>query len=188
MQFRTSTGESFNYMMYDMATSQPGCDPNPAWNANPPTGCGIGGGAELYMLSFTMLVSFIMMNLFVAVIISTHFPHARPQVWVCRDLVPLRAGGFSEVTAEETVKLSREQLDQFSHCWAEIDPDAHMFVPVSKLYELFQVLQEPLGFGFMYHASRVELDMLIGESPRAAPPSVHGYCKWVPIVRLRVCF
>jgi hypothetical protein len=48
-----------------------GCDPSPAWNSWPPNGCGSAATAQLYMLSFTVLVSYVMMNLFVAVILST---------------------------------------------------------------------------------------------------------------------
>ena len=73
LQFRSSTGEAWNYLMADVA--QPNepplfvCSENPQWNDDPPTGCG-SGAAYTVLLSFTLIVSFVMMNLFVAVILG----------------------------------------------------------------------------------------------------------------------
>jgi hypothetical protein len=37
------------------------------------------------------------------------------------------------------VKLTKQELDQFSTCWAELDPQATLFIKIEKLYSLFQV-------------------------------------------------
>jgi hypothetical protein len=55
----------------------------------------------------------------------------------------LRADGFAAVSAEEGVKLTKQELDQFSTCWAELDPQATMFIKIEKLYSLFQVRAAP---------------------------------------------
>jgi hypothetical protein len=38
------------------------CNPNPKWNDDPPTGCGDPITAQVWMLSYTMVVSFVMVN------------------------------------------------------------------------------------------------------------------------------
>jgi hypothetical protein len=72
-QFRTSTGESWNYLMADLAqANEPPlfyCTDDPQWNDDPPTGCG-SAASYIILLSFTLIVSFVMMNLFVAVILG----------------------------------------------------------------------------------------------------------------------
>lgn len=45
------------------------CSDDPQWHDDPPTGCG-NSSAYLIFLSFTLIVSFVMMNLFVAVILG----------------------------------------------------------------------------------------------------------------------
>ena len=76
MQFRLTTGESWQYMMWDLSQSQSwvfNCTDTPRWDSNPPDGCGDPVSAQGLLLSFTLIVSFIMMNLFVAVILGAAY-------------------------------------------------------------------------------------------------------------------
>lgn len=59
--------------MYDMGvqpTALVTCTEDPSWNESPPSGCGDPVAAQVFMFSYTLFVSFIMMNLFVAVVLG----------------------------------------------------------------------------------------------------------------------
>merc|ERR1719409_159045 len=82
---RSSTGENWNGMMYSLATDQDGCvptsmiefdvaicemqgsDPDNCDNIN---GCGVVTVSHVYWVLFTTLVTFVMLNVFVAVILE----------------------------------------------------------------------------------------------------------------------
>ena len=62
--------------MFDLSAQQSwifNCTDNPQWNDDPPVGCGSPFAAKGLLLSFTLLVSFIMMNLFVAVVLGARW-------------------------------------------------------------------------------------------------------------------
>ena len=76
-----TTGESWTYLMYDLSARPSwafNCTDAPRWSDDPPTGCGNPLAAQALLLSFTLLVSFIMMNLFVAVVLGEC---ARAELW-----------------------------------------------------------------------------------------------------------
>ena len=62
--------------MYDMSV-QPSvlraCNPSPNWNDDPPAGCGDPFSAQVFMFTYTLFISFIMMNLFVAVVLGARW-------------------------------------------------------------------------------------------------------------------
>lgn len=118
---RASTGESWNQIMADYATDQPGCTSQPEWNDSPQHGCG-SAAAYPYFISFTLLVAFVMLNVFIAVILE----------------------GFSDMSEAEEALLSKEQLSQFASTWAQFDPEVSMFIMRQELASFIEALPRPL--------------------------------------------
>merc|ERR1719230_1711608 len=79
--FRFSTGENWNGFMHSVMDEPAGCDRDPEWRADwcivpeevdcrPLNGCPNPIAVYAYFYSFTMVVSFVMINLFVGVIMT----------------------------------------------------------------------------------------------------------------------
>lgn len=143
--------------MYDVANTND-CSDSPSWDDPEAQGCGT-GAAYVFFFSFTLLVTFVMLNVFIAVILE----------------------GFGDISAEEDMAvLSKPQMEQFVSRWCaltltltratsvltyvgcllcrmEFDPKATMFIKMAQLRELFTVLPLPMGFGFDYFATDNDL-------------------------------
>lgn len=130
---RAATGEAWNSCMHDLASSTPGCVDDPPYD---PTMCGFhdfegcvplnGCGnpvAYAFFCTFTLLVTYVMLNLTIAVILE----------------------GFSLSHEDEEPLFEPELLDEFQTKWADIDPKATGFVKVDKLLLLVNLLKPPLG-------------------------------------------
>jgi hypothetical protein len=79
LQIRCATGERWNEIMYELAVHED-CNPNSAYDPQmcgysnfvgciPLDGCG-SSAAYAYFYSFTLLVSFILLNIFIAVVLE----------------------------------------------------------------------------------------------------------------------
>ena len=74
--FRIVTGEAWNELMYDCSVQRgilTPCVPNQTWEEQQDegiNGCGDPMGSMLYFMSFMLLVSFVFLNLFVAIILE----------------------------------------------------------------------------------------------------------------------
>eukprot|EP01084_Bolivina_argentea_P090848 163604_1 len=152
--FRFSTGENWNGFMYSLnfKNSAPDCDPNPEshpenfnWcevepedpNCRPINGCGT-WIVFPYFYSFTLIVTFVMLNLFIGVILDS----------------------FANCDEEGEV-LTPQDFEIFSDDWAKFDPDAACYMNVEDLPAFFQILDEPLGLGEDYEASQEEVREMI---------------------------
>ncbi len=135
---RCCTGEAWNVLMMELSQDQDGClqEPipyNPVWcviinpggidDCSPLPGCGQPGWSALYFPLFTLLVTFIMLNLFVAVILE----------------------GFDQTIEDDD--LSKEQFELFAEVWQEFDPHATTFINISDLPKLLNKLPSPMGMG-----------------------------------------
>jgi len=136
---RFSTGESWNYVMYEAAASSPGCRVlsdlpysakshlcgySPDKHACVPIdGCG-NAAAFPFFYSFTVFVTFVFLNLFIAVVLEA----------------------FSDSSEEEAMKLKKEDFAQLADAWLPFDPDATCLMPASQLPDLIRRLEPPLGF------------------------------------------
>ena len=67
-QVRCSTGEGWNGIMYDVASTSD-CSDTPEWDDPVASGCGT-PVSYLFFYSFTLLVTFVMLNVFIAVILG----------------------------------------------------------------------------------------------------------------------
>ena len=142
---RASTGEAWNYIMYDLAEQAPGCNSDLSYTPGmcgfddgegcvPINGCG-SSTAFPFFTSFTLFVTFVFLNLFIAVILE----------------------GFSESGDEAEAKVTDEHLQQFYEMWEEYDPNMTRFIRTQDMEALMQRLEEPMGFGASVTASKAQI-------------------------------
>lgn len=106
--FRMITGESWNGLMYDCMVEYPRCDDDN--NPNNDYGCGNPLAAYMYFYSFMILGSFIMLNLFLAVVLENY------TVCVCEKII------------------TKEHLHDFRRIWAAYDPRGTGVIPTHQLH------------------------------------------------------
>lgn len=142
---RAITGEDWNSVMHALTARPPGCvqstpfDPSVCGftervDCTPLRGCG-SWVAIPFLVVFTMTVSFVFLNLFVAIILD----------------------GFSHSQEGNDSALTERQFEAFVSHWANFDEKATCFIPVSDLEDFFQDLPPPMGFGPGQVATRAQL-------------------------------
>ncbi|RWS32009.1 muscle calcium channel subunit alpha-1-like protein [Leptotrombidium deliense] len=114
--FRSATGESWQEIMLTCATGE--CEKGIEEKS-----CG-NSIAYLYFISFYILCSFLIINLFVAVIMDN----------------------FDYLTRDWSI-LGAHHLDEFVRLWSEYDPDAKGRIKHLDVVTLLRKISPPLGFG-----------------------------------------
>ncbi|KAG7491439.1 hypothetical protein MATL_G00003720 [Megalops atlanticus] len=117
--FRSATGEAWQEIMLSCLGGQE-CDPR-SGNTAPECGSEF---AYVYFVSFIFLCSFLMLNLFVAVIMDN----------------------FEYLTRDSSI-LGPHHLDEYVRIWAEYDPAACGRIHYKDMYSLLRVISPPLGLG-----------------------------------------
>lgn len=131
---RFSTGETWDGFMYDASRHSDDCVMNPSYNSSycgfndhigclPLNGCG-SISIFPYMISFTIIISVVFINLFIGVILE---------------------GFSSSDISEKTVKP--DDFIRYCEHWARYDPHATCYITVDELESLVLTLFQPLGFG-----------------------------------------
>ncbi|XP_047381369.1 voltage-dependent N-type calcium channel subunit alpha-1B, partial [Sciurus carolinensis] len=115
--FRSATGEAWHEIMLSCLSNR-ACDPDA--NASE---CG-SDFAYFYFVSFIFLCSFLMLNLFVAVIMDN----------------------FEYLTRDSSI-LGPHHLDEFIRVWAEYDPAACGRISYNDMFEMLKHMSPPLGLG-----------------------------------------
>ncbi|CAF1363793.1 unnamed protein product [Adineta ricciae] len=121
--FRCATGESWQAVML---ACKDGADCHSTTNErhSPKTvKCG-SPIAYPYFCSFVFLSSFLMLNLFVAVIMDN----------------------FDYLTRDSSI-LGAHHLDEFLRSWSEYDPDGTGKLEFTKMFEMLRLMSPPVGFG-----------------------------------------
>ncbi|XP_076261446.1 ca[2+]-channel protein alpha[[1]] subunit D isoform X11 [Rhynchophorus ferrugineus] len=120
--FRSATGEAWQEIMMDCAdTKKAKCDRR--LNRTESQYCG-SDTAYPYFISFYVLCSFLIINLFVAVIMDN----------------------FDYLTRDWSI-LGPHHLDEFIRLWSEYDPDAKGRIKHLDVVTLLRKISPPLGFG-----------------------------------------
>ncbi|XP_047738439.1 voltage-dependent calcium channel type A subunit alpha-1 [Hyalella azteca] len=119
--FRCATGESWQSIMLSCIDGVP-CDPRALGDDKEET-CG-SNIAYAYFVSFIFFCSFLMLNLFVAVIMDN----------------------FDYLTRDSSI-LGAHHLDEYIRIWAEYDPNATGRIHYTEMYEMLRNMDPPLGFG-----------------------------------------
>ncbi|XP_049752392.1 voltage-dependent N-type calcium channel subunit alpha-1B [Elephas maximus indicus] len=115
--FRSATGEAWHEIMLSCLSNR-ACDEHA--NASE---CG-SDFAYFYFVSFIFLCSFLMLNLFVAVIMDN----------------------FEYLTRDSSI-LGPHHLDEFIRVWAEYDPAACGRISYNDMFEMLKHMSPPLGLG-----------------------------------------
>ncbi|KAK1117398.1 hypothetical protein K0M31_016769 [Melipona bicolor] len=118
--FRCATGEAWPNIMLSCVKGRP-CDAKAG--KQEPGGCG-SNIAYAYFVSFIFFCSFLMLNLFVAVIMDN----------------------FDYLTRDSSI-LGAHHLDEFVRIWAEYDPNATGKIHYTEMYDMLKNMDPPLGFG-----------------------------------------
>uniref|UniRef100_A0A674EF08 Voltage-dependent N-type calcium channel subunit alpha n=1 Tax=Salmo trutta TaxID=8032 RepID=A0A674EF08_SALTR len=117
--FRSATGEAWHEIMLSCLSNRP-CD---KLSGSGGKECG-SDFAYFYFVSFIFLCSFLMLNLFVAVIMDN----------------------FEYLTRDASI-LGPHHLDEFIRVWAEYDPAACERICYQDMYKLLRFISPPLGLG-----------------------------------------
>ncbi|KAJ8300557.1 hypothetical protein KUTeg_022076 [Tegillarca granosa] len=116
---RCATGEAWQLIMLSCAYGQQ-CDPD---SGKEDKQCGL-DFAFPYFVAFIFLCSFLMLNLFVAVIMDN----------------------FDYLTRDSSI-LGPHHLDEYSRVWAGYDPGAKGRIHYTEMYEMLRNMEPPVGFG-----------------------------------------
>ncbi|XP_025161934.1 voltage-dependent calcium channel type A subunit alpha-1 isoform X20 [Harpegnathos saltator] len=119
--FRCATGEAWPNIMLSCIKGRP-CDQK-ADKQQDPNSCG-SNIAYIYFVTFIFFCSFLMLNLFVAVIMDN----------------------FDYLTRDSSI-LGAHHLDEFVRIWAEYDPNATGKIHYTEMYDMLKNMDPPLGFG-----------------------------------------
>uniref|UniRef100_A0A8B9RF35 Calcium channel, voltage-dependent, R type, alpha 1E subunit a n=1 Tax=Astyanax mexicanus TaxID=7994 RepID=A0A8B9RF35_ASTMX len=120
--FRSATGESWQEIMLSCLGGQ-NCEADPSLNSEPDGGCGT-DFAYFYFVSFIFFSSFLMLNLFVAVIMDN----------------------FEYLTRDSSI-LGPHHLDEFVRMWGQYDRAACGRIHYTDMYEMLTYMSPPLGLG-----------------------------------------
>uniref|UniRef100_A0A3P8QXG4 Voltage-dependent calcium channel type A subunit alpha-1 n=1 Tax=Astatotilapia calliptera TaxID=8154 RepID=A0A3P8QXG4_ASTCA len=123
--FRSATGESWQEIMLSCLGGQK-CETDPllqSESTDPEGGCG-SDFAYFYFVSFIFFSSFLMLNLFVAVIMDN----------------------FEYLTRDSSI-LGPHHLDEFVRIWGEYDRAACGRIHYKEMYKVVRTISPPLGFG-----------------------------------------
>uniref|UniRef100_A0A8C7FFU3 Calcium voltage-gated channel subunit alpha1 E n=1 Tax=Oncorhynchus kisutch TaxID=8019 RepID=A0A8C7FFU3_ONCKI len=121
--FRSATGESWQEIMLSCLGGQK-CEPDPlALTSDHEERCGT-EFAYFYFVSFIFFSSFLMLNLFVAVIMDN----------------------FEYLTRDSSI-LGPHHLDEFVRIWGEYDRAACGRIHYKEMYTVVRTISPPLGFG-----------------------------------------
>ncbi|XP_055313578.1 muscle calcium channel subunit alpha-1 isoform X5 [Sitodiplosis mosellana] len=122
--FRSATGEAWQEIMMACASDEEGnCVQMPGDSPDSTDNCG-SAAAFPYFISFYVLCSFLIINLFVAVIMDN----------------------FDYLTRDWSI-LGPHHLDEFIRLWSEYDPDAKGRIKHLDVVTLLRKISPPLGFG-----------------------------------------
>ncbi|TMS39072.1 hypothetical protein L596_005655 [Steinernema carpocapsae] len=123
--FRSATGEAWQEIMLSCSEREEvKCDPaSDDYKRDPNSLCGV-DFAYPYFISFFMLCSFLVINLFVAVIMDN----------------------FDYLTRDWSI-LGPHHLEEFVRLWSEYDPDAKGRIKHLDVVTLLRKISPPLGFG-----------------------------------------
>ncbi|XP_041481260.1 voltage-dependent calcium channel type A subunit alpha-1-like isoform X7 [Lytechinus variegatus] len=123
--FRCATGEAWQSIMMSCLPGAPCADPdksNPT-GIKPDDTCG-SNFSYVYFVSFSFLCSFLMLNLFVAVIMDN----------------------FDYLTRDASI-LGAHHLDEYVRIWGNFDPTGSGKVLYKDMYDMLKNIEPPVGFG-----------------------------------------
>uniref|UniRef100_H3DQM3 Calcium voltage-gated channel subunit alpha1 E n=1 Tax=Tetraodon nigroviridis TaxID=99883 RepID=H3DQM3_TETNG len=157
--FRSATGESWQEIMLSCLGGQK-CETDPAVPASDPEGgCG-SDFAYFYFVSFIFFSSFLMLNLFVAVIMDN----------------------FEYLTRDSSI-LGPHHLDEFVRIWGEYDRAACGRIHYTDMYEMLTNMSPPLGLGKKCPSKLAYKRLVLMNMPVDEDMSVHFTSTLMALIR-----
>uniref|UniRef100_A0A8C7XSR3 Voltage-dependent P/Q-type calcium channel subunit alpha-1A n=1 Tax=Oryzias sinensis TaxID=183150 RepID=A0A8C7XSR3_9TELE len=153
--FRSATGEAWHEIMLACLGGKE-CDPL-STNTGPECGSQV---AYLYFVSFIFFCSFLMLNLFVAVIMDN----------------------FEYLTRDSSI-LGPHHLDEYVRIWAEYDPAACGRISCRDMYDMLRLMSPPLGLGKRCPARVAYKRLLRMDLPVADDNTVHFNSTLMALIR-----
>ena len=124
MLFRITTGEDWNKVMQDCRIQEPYCTEPTEWENYWQTDCGSQVGALCYFISFYVILTFVLLNLLIAVIIEN----------------------FSLFySSEEDAALSHQDVYQYQLTWNLVDQNRKGLITVRQARLVLRLLRGKLG-------------------------------------------
>lgn len=140
--FRLMTGAGWNDILNPLLIQPPDCDMT--YHNLPYGNCGNPTLATLYLVSFIVLSSMIVINMYIAVLLEN----------------------FNQAHHEEELGLGEEDLERFYAKWSRFDPYATQFIAFGELSDFVASLDPPLGISRPNMAALVNLDIGIASGDR----------------------
>ncbi|XP_066548098.1 voltage-dependent R-type calcium channel subunit alpha-1E [Amia ocellicauda] len=158
--FRSATGESWQEIMLSCLGGK-NCEKDPSSPSvePPPLGCGT-DFAYFYFVSFIFFSSFLMLNLFVAVIMDN----------------------FEYLTRDSSI-LGPHHLDEFVRIWAEYDRAACGRIHYTDMYEMLTHMSPPLGLGKKCPSKVAYKRLVLMNMPVDEDMSVHFTSTLMALIR-----
>uniref|UniRef100_A0A3Q1HT61 Voltage-dependent calcium channel alpha-1 subunit IQ domain-containing protein n=1 Tax=Anabas testudineus TaxID=64144 RepID=A0A3Q1HT61_ANATE len=161
--FRSATGESWQEIMLSCLSGQE-CEPDPSiapltMSPDHEGGCGT-DFAYCYFVSFIFFSSFLMLNLFVAVIMDN----------------------FEYLTRDSSI-LGPHHLDEFVRIWGEYDRLACGRIHYTAMYEMLTHMSPPLGLGKKCPAKIAYKRLVLMNMPVDEDMSVHFTSTLMSLIR-----
>ncbi|KAG0369918.1 calcium channel protein [Gamsiella multidivaricata] len=119
MLIRMTTGENWDFVMHDMMVEPPNCTPSRTSYLD--GDCGSQPWAYFMFLSFYIVCTYILLNMFIAVIISNF--------------------SFAYQQDSLTTLITREDLRNFKMTWAKFDPRGTGYIDPKHLSKLLRSLE-----------------------------------------------
>uniref|UniRef100_A0A672U712 Voltage-dependent R-type calcium channel subunit alpha n=1 Tax=Strigops habroptila TaxID=2489341 RepID=A0A672U712_STRHB len=158
--FRSATGEAWQEIMLSCLEGK-GCEPDTTatsgQNENERCGTDL---AYVYFVSFIFFCSFLMLNLFVAVIMDN----------------------FEYLTRDSSI-LGPHHLDEFVRIWAEYDRAACGRIHYTEMYEMLTLMSPPLGLGKRCPSKVAYKRLVMMNMPVAEDMTVHFTSTLMALIR-----
>ncbi|XP_009703163.1 PREDICTED: LOW QUALITY PROTEIN: voltage-dependent R-type calcium channel subunit alpha-1E-like, partial [Cariama cristata] len=159
--FRSATGEAWQEIMLSCLEAIKGCEPDTTatsgQNENERCGTDL---AYVYFVSFIFFCSFLMLNLFVAVIMDN----------------------FEYLTRDSSI-LGPHHLDEFVRIWAEYDRAACGRIHYTEMYEMLTLMSPPLGLGKRCPSKVAYKRLVLMNMPVAEDMTVHFTSTLMALIR-----
>src|SRR6218665_319245 len=118
-------------------------DCNVTWSEERPTGdCGNSGLGVMYLVTYLVISFLVVINMYIAVILEN----------------------FSQATEDVQLGLTQDDFDMYYELWERYDEKATQYIPLEKLCEFVDALEEPLRLPAPNFYRLVTLDIPICEN------------------------
>jgi len=143
---KISIGHDWGGLMHELGSEQASCIASPIFNASvcgftensdciPLNGCGDRAAAIIFFTSFSVVITFVFVNLLSAVVLeATSMTFA------------IESGNSIYPSQDGDVGLEVAEYICFCEAWYQLDPELSKELPLPKLYHFLSKLPEPLGF------------------------------------------